>query len=55
MFSHLDLKDSKVTDVDYLLNKGRLAEATKVLLAISVKLREAYSQEQQRSTGEQLD
>ena len=55
MFSHLDLKDSKVTDVDYLLNKGRLAEATKVLLAIRIKLREAYSQEQQISAGEQLD
>lgn len=52
MFSYLDPRDSKVTDVDYLLNKGRLAEATKVLLAISVKLREAYCQEQQISTGQ---
>jgi hypothetical protein len=43
MFSYLDPKDSKVIDVDYLLNKGWLAKATKVLLVISVKLREAYS------------
>jgi len=45
MFIHLNLADSKVTDLDYLLNKGRLKEATKVLTAISIKLRELYCQE----------
>lgn len=46
MFCHLGLKDSKVTDLDYLLNIGRLDEATKVLTAISTKLGEAYYKEQ---------
>jgi len=46
MFSHLDPRDAKVTDVDYLLNMGRLDEATKVLTAISRKLGEAYHEEQ---------
>ena len=41
MFSHLPLDDLKITDLDYLLNKGRLDEATTVLTG------EAYSQEQQ--------
>jgi hypothetical protein len=45
MFIHLDPADSKVTDLDYLLNKGRLEEATKVLTAISIKLGEPYCQE----------
>ena len=45
MFTHLDPADSKVTDLDYLLNKGRLEEATKVLTAISIKLGELYRQE----------
>jgi Reverse transcriptase (RNA-dependent DNA polymerase) len=45
MFAHLDPADSKVTDLDYLLNKGRLEEATKVLTAISIKLGELYRQE----------
>ena len=47
MFSHLDPQDAKVTDVDYLLNVGRLEEATKVLTAISIKLGDAYHQELQ--------
>jgi len=46
MFSHLDLEDSKVTDLDYLLNKGRLQEVIKVLTAIGIKLGKAYHQEQ---------
>jgi hypothetical protein len=46
MFSHLDPKDAKVTDLDYLLNIGRLDEATKVLTAISIKLGEAYHEAQ---------
>ena len=46
MFSHLDQEDSKVTDLDYLLNIGRLDEATKVLTAISIRLGEAYYKEQ---------
>jgi hypothetical protein len=46
MFSHLGPEDSKVTDLDYLLNIGRLDEATKVLTAISIKLGEAYHEEQ---------
>jgi hypothetical protein len=45
MFSHLGSEDSKVTDLDYLLNIGRLAEATKVLTVISIKLGEAYHKE----------
>ena len=45
MFIHLDLADSKVTDLDYLLNKGRLEEATQVLTVISIKLGELYRQE----------
>jgi hypothetical protein len=46
MFSHLDLEDAKVTDLDYLLNVGRLDEAITVLTAISTKLGEAYHEEQ---------
>jgi Reverse transcriptase (RNA-dependent DNA polymerase) len=46
MFSRLDQADSKVTDLDYLLNKGRLEEVIKVLTTISLKLGEAYHQEQ---------
>jgi hypothetical protein len=46
MFSHLDLEDSKVTDLDYLLNSNRLDEATRVLTVISTKLGEAYHEEQ---------
>lgn len=46
MFSHLGLEDSKVTDLDYLLNISRLDKATKVLTTISTKLREAYYKEQ---------
>ena len=45
MFSRLDQADSKVTDLDYLLNKGRLEEVIKVLTTISLKLGEAYYQE----------
>jgi hypothetical protein len=46
MFSHLQLNDFKITDIDYLLNKGRLKEATRILAAISAKLDKAYHQEQ---------
>jgi hypothetical protein len=46
MFSYLDPEDSKVTDLDYLLNVGRLDEAAKVLAAISAKLGEAYHEQQ---------
>ena len=46
MFAHLNPKDSKVTDVDYLLNVSRLDEVTKVLTAISLKLGQAYHTEQ---------
>jgi len=46
MFSHLEPQDRKVTDLDYLLNVGRLDEATKMLTAISTKLGEAYHKEQ---------
>jgi hypothetical protein len=46
MFSHLHPEDSKVIDLDCLLNVGRLDEATKVLTAISIKLRKAYHKEQ---------
>ena len=46
MFSHLDLEDAKVTDLDYLLNVGRFDEAITVLTAISTKLGEAYHEEQ---------
>jgi hypothetical protein len=46
MFSCLQLDDFKITDIDYLLNKGRLKEATDILAAISTKLDEAYHQEQ---------
>ena len=42
MFAHLDPGDAKVTDLDYLLNKGRLDEVITILSAISVKLGEAY-------------
>ena len=50
MFSHLHPEDSKVTDLDYLLNVGRLDEATKVLTAISTKLGEAYHEEKSALT-----
>jgi hypothetical protein len=46
MFAHLDPEDAKVTDIDYLLNQGRLKEATAILMAISMRLGESYSQEQ---------
>jgi hypothetical protein len=46
MFLYLDPKDTKVTDLDYLLNIGWLDEATKVLTAISIKLGEAYHKAQ---------
>jgi hypothetical protein len=46
MFSHLQLEDFKTTNIDYLLNEGRLKEATEILIAISTKLEEAYHQEQ---------
>jgi hypothetical protein len=42
MFSHFDPKDTKVTDLDYLLNIGWLNKVTKVLTAISIKLGKAY-------------
>ena len=42
MFSYLDLKDSKVIDLNYLLNLSRLDKVTKVLIIISIKLGEAY-------------
>jgi hypothetical protein len=42
MFSHLNLKDAKITDLDYLFNIGQLDKATKVLTAISIKLGKAY-------------
>ena len=45
MFSYLDIEDSKVIDLDYLLNLSRLDEATKVLITISIKLEEAYYKE----------
>jgi hypothetical protein len=48
MFAHLQLDDLKTTDIDYLLNKGRLKEATEILTAISTKLDETYHQEQLR-------
>jgi hypothetical protein len=46
MFSHLDPKDAKVTDLDYLLNIGRLDKAIKVLTVISIKLGKAYHKAQ---------
>ena len=45
MFSHLDSEDSKVIDLDYLLNLSRLDEVIKVLITISIKLEEAYYKE----------
>jgi hypothetical protein len=54
MFSHLQLEDFKTTDIDYLLNKGRLKEGTEILTAISAKLDEAYHQEQS-SLAESID
>ena len=46
MFSHLQLEDFKTTDIDYLLNKGRLLEAMEILTGINTKLNEAYHEEQ---------
>jgi hypothetical protein len=46
MFSYLEPQDAKVTDLDYLLNKGRLDEATGVLNVISAALDQSYRQEQ---------
>jgi hypothetical protein len=46
MFLHLDPKDTKVTDLDYLLNISQLDKATKVLTAISIKLGDVYHKAQ---------
>jgi hypothetical protein len=46
MFSHLNLKDTKVTDLDYLLNIGQLNKVTKVLIVISIKLGKVYHKAQ---------
>jgi len=46
MFAHLQPDDLKTTDIDYLLNKGRLKKATEILTAISTKLNETYYQKQ---------
>jgi len=43
MISNLSTEDCKVTDVDYLLNKGRLDEAIRILLAIQERLGQAWS------------
>ena len=51
MFSYLDLEDSKVTDLDYLLNISQLDKATKILTVISMKLGEAYHEEQSALTS----
>ena len=45
MFSYLDLKDAKVTDLDYLLNVGRFDKAITVLIVINTKLGEVYYKE----------
>ena len=45
MFSYLNLKDTKVTDLDYLLNIGRLNKAITVLITINTKLGKAYYKE----------
>jgi hypothetical protein len=42
MFLHFNLKNAKVTDLDYLFNISRLNKATKVLTVISIKLGDAY-------------
>ena len=46
MFSYLDSEDSKVIDLNYLLNFSQLDKVTKVLIVISIKLREAYNKGQ---------
>jgi len=43
MISNLSTEDCKVTDVDYLLNKGRLDEAIRILLAIQERLGQTWS------------
>jgi hypothetical protein len=44
MFSHLQLDDFKTITLDYLLNKGRLKEATEILTATTAVLDEVYHQ-----------
>jgi hypothetical protein len=46
MFLYLNLKDTKVTNLDYLLNISRLNKATKVLTVISIKLGKVYHKAQ---------
>jgi hypothetical protein len=42
MFLYLDLKNAKVTNLDYLLNISQLDKAIKVLTVISIKLSNVY-------------
>ena len=42
MFSYLLLKDFKTININYLLNKGQLKEAIKILTATNTKLNKAY-------------
>lgn len=55
MLKQLDSKDSKLTDVDYLLNTGQLDKAIRILSSVKSQLGKVYHEAELAVTAKQSD